>query len=85
MMDQPMGSLLYSITDNNAVQKKSDYSILKSNTLIFDAGFKTLDTYNISAGIFKGSNTFDNLGMHEIFLRTAAELRRVHRSGITVP
>ena len=85
VMDQPMGSLLSSITDNNAVQKKSDYSILKSNTLIFDAGFKTLDTYNISAGIFKGSNTFDNLGMHEIFLRTAAELRRVHRSGITVP
>lgn len=83
VMDQPMGSLISAITGNDGRQSQADCLVLKSNTLVFDPGFKTLDVYDISAGMFKDSNTFDTLGMHEVFRRTADDLRT--RYGAHVP
>lgn len=75
IMDQPMGSLFSAITDIDGNQGQFGMQVLKSNTLVFDPGFKTFDIYDISGGMFKGSNTFDDLGMHEIFRRTIAGLK----------
>ena len=84
VMDQPMGSLISTITDKNGNQSATDYNILKSNTLVFDPGFKTLDVYDIAAGMFKDSNTFDTLGMHEVFRRTAEDLRVKYGANVPV-
>ena len=84
VMDQPMGSLISTITNNDGKQSQADYRILKSNTLVFDPGFKTLDIYDISAGMFKDSNTFDTLGMHEVFKRTSDELKRKYNADVPV-
>lgn len=84
IIPQPMGSLFSTIMDAQALQSDSDLKILSSNTLVLDPGFKTLDIYDISAGIFHGSQTFESLGMHEIFSRTAAEFKQTYRSSITV-
>ena len=84
IMDQPMGSLFSAITDNEGVQEQSGFSILKSNTIVVDPGFKTFDIYNISGGMCRGSNTFDSLGMHEIFKRTIEDIRKQYGTNITV-
>ena len=76
IMDQPMGSLYSAITDNEGTQGQFGFQVLSSKTLVFDPGFKTLDIYNISAGKPAGKPaTFDDLGMHEIFQRTASDLK----------
>lgn len=84
VMDQPMGSLISTITDNDGVHGQDGVQILRSNTLVFDPGFKTLDIYDISAGMFRESNTFDTLGMHEIFRRTTDEIHKTYGTSITV-
>ena len=85
IMEQPMGSLFSAITDNNCIQTSKDTAVLKSNTLVFDPGFKTLDLYNISSGMLSGSETFDNLGMHEVFRRTVEEAKKKYGSNLTIP
>ena len=84
VMDQPMGSLISAITDNSGNQDPADCRVLKSNPLVFDPGFKTLDIYDISAGMFKDSNTFDTLGMHEVFRRTAEDLRAKYGANVPI-
>ena len=84
VMDQPMGSLVSSITGIDGHQGQADALVLRSNTLVFDPGFKTLDIYDISAGMFKDSNTFDTLGMHEVFRRTAEDLHTMYNADVPV-
>lgn len=84
IIDQPMGSLISAITADDAIQGQADIEVLKSNTLVFDPGFKTLDIYDVSSGLYKGSSTFDNLGMYEVFTRTVRDLNSMNAS-ITVP
>lgn len=84
VMDQPMGSLFSAITDNDGLQGQAGLQVLKSSTIVFDPGFKTLDIYDISGGMFKGSNTFDNLGMHEVFLRTIQSVKSRCSTNMTV-
>lgn len=84
IIDQPMGSLISAITDNDGRQSPADSIILKSNTIVMDPGFKTLDIYDISAGMFRSSHTFDTLGMYEIFKRTASELNRIYKADVSV-
>lgn len=83
VMEQPMGSLISAITGPDGVQNPADAAVLRSKTIVFDPGFKTLDFYDISAGRHAGSNTFEDLGMHEVFRRTSEALRA--RYGVDVP
>ena len=85
VMDQPMGSMISAITSNQGVQSKEDLLVLASNSIVFDPGFMTLDTYDVVAGKVNSSNTFDTLGMHEIFKRTVEEVRARYGSNITIP
>lgn len=86
VIDQPMGSLYAAITDGDGNQNQADFGILRSNTLVFDPGFKTLDIYDIAAGMIKkeNSNTFESLGMHEVFRRVVEEAQKKYHSGITI-
>lgn len=84
VMDQPMGALISTVTDNSGRQKKEDFGILRSNTLVFDPGFKTLDIYDIVSSLCNGTNTFDNLGMYEIFRRTIETLHERYAVNLTV-
>ena len=84
IMDQPMGSLFSAITDKDGKQGQAGVRVLKSSTLVFDPGFKTFDIYNISGGVFQNSHTFDFLGMHEIFKRTIADMKKSHVTNITI-
>lgn len=85
VMDQPKGALFSAITMNNGAFCADGEEILKSNTLVFDPGFKTLDLFDISAGIVKGNgNTFDTLGMYEVFRRTVEDSNRMYGTRLTV-
>ncbi len=84
VMDQPMGSLFSAITMPDGSFSQEGRSVLKSNTVVFDPGFKTLDIYDISGGMFKGSNTFDTLGMYEVFKRTADYANDRYKANMTV-
>ena len=85
VMDQPMGSLISAITDVTGNQSLDSINILKGRTLVLDPGFKTFDIYDISSGMYKSSNTFDTLGMHEVFYRTTKLLKEKYGVVIAVP
>lgn len=85
VMDQPMGALFSTITKTDGSQDQDGSQILRSNTLVFDPGFRTLDIFDIAAGMSKGSNTFDTLGMHEVFRRTVEEAHARYASKVTIP
>lgn len=84
IMAQPMGSLFSVIMDDKAKQSSTDLQILSSNTLILDPGFKTLDLYEIMSGMFKGSRTFESLGMLEIYRRTILECQKTDHVKMSV-
>ncbi len=85
VMDQPKGALFSAITMNNGSFCPDGEDILKSNTLVVDPGFKTLDLFDISAGIVKGTgNTFDTLGMYEVFRRTVDDTNNTYGTRLTV-
>lgn len=80
IMDQPMGALISSMKGTDGLDVRSQRSIMVSNTLVMDPGFKTLDICNLFNRRVKDSQTYDNLGMQEVYSRTAAEiLERYHR------
>ena len=84
LMDQPMGSLFSAITDDNGEQGALGRKVLTSDTLVFDPGFKTFDTYEVASGKFRSSNTYDTLGMHEVFQRTVRDLRKKYNADLSV-
>lgn len=84
VMDQPKGSLFSAVTNSDGTQDMEGYTIMKSKTLVFDPGFKTLDIFNISAGMLQDVKTFDTLGMHEVFRRTVEAANRQYGANITI-
>lgn len=85
VMDQPMGTLFSISTLSNGKVAPEAAKYFNSNLLIADAGFKTLDIYNLSSGkIITKPETIDNLGMKEIFKRTCEEIQIKYRKEITV-
>lgn len=86
IMDQPMGSLISCVTGTDGNTVRSQVGLLREKTLVFDPGFKTLDIFNIAAGIIEGTpQTYDNLGMLEVFTRAAEDIRKQYGTVLTVP
>ena len=86
IMDQPKGALMSSVTGVNGNISSSQSSILRDNTLIMDPGFKTLDIYNISGGLLQGTpQTYDNLGMLEVYQRAADSILKKYHKDMSVP
>lgn len=83
IMAQPMGSFLSAALDNNSKQVPDANRYFKSNVLIFDAGFGTVDIYDIKHRQVASSQSFDDLGMKAVLTRTSAEIYRKY--GIDIP
>ncbi len=70
IMSQPMGTLSSLLFDDNAKPTPHAIPLMKSNLLVFDSGFGTLDTFFIRANQLESKNTNPNLGMRRILTET---------------
>ena len=85
VIDQPMGTLFSISTLNNGRTSVDAAKYFNSNILIADAGFGTLDVYNINKGrVATRPETIDNLGMKQVFKETIHEIFEKYKKEITV-
>lgn len=83
---QPKGTLYSSIINESGDFIENSSKILKSRALIFDAGFNTLDLVRNMNGIIDSNPiTYDDLGMKEVFLETAAAIEKKYHEHVEVP
>ena len=86
IMEQARGALASSVMDAAGNVVPSQAKLMKQRTLCIDPGFKTLDVFNIASGVPIGEpQTFDNLGMQEVYLRAAAEIMNRYGKEMSVP
>lgn len=85
VMAQPMGTLLSISTDNEGKPIKDAAKYFKSNMLIFDPGFGTLDIFNIKNRLIESTETFDHLGMKRVLTETANTIFKRYHQEIKVP
>lgn len=85
VMAQPMGTLFSIATDNygHAVPDAAKY--FRSNMLIMDPGFGTLDVFSIKNRLIESTETFDDLGMKRVLTETANEIFNKYHQEIKVP
>lgn len=84
VMPQPMGSLFSAIVGPNGNMLEIAKDILNSNVLVFDGGFKTFDIFPVRFGKPLKGETFDNLGMREVFSRTCKKIMERYQVNIPV-
>lgn len=84
IMAQPMGTLTSITMENNGRPSSDAKNIFGSNTLIFDAGFGTLDTHLIKGKSIADHQTFDFLGMKQVLQNTADRIYKEHGVSIEV-
>lgn len=85
VIPQPMGTL-FSIAikrDGRKVLEAGQY--FKSNLVILDIGFGTLDTFYIRNGMIDSYETFEEYGMKEVFLRTGRKIFDTYHTEIRIP
>ena len=83
---QPKGTLYSSIISESGDFIENSTKVLKSRALIFDAGFNTLDLVrNMNGVIDNNCISYDDLGMKEVFLETAAAVEKKYHEHIEVP
>jgi plasmid segregation protein ParM len=84
-MYQPMGtfwSVCYG-SDGNLVPGAA--SLLKSNLMVLDGGFGTLDRFMIKAKQLSGASTDDTLGMKRILEETRALVQKETGASVSLP
>lgn len=86
VMAQPMGTLMSIATDRAGGAVPDAKRYFSSNLLIFDPGFGTLDTFDISNHQVKiqTSHTYDDLSMKRVFEETAKEIKGKYDVSIPV-
>ena len=67
IMAQPSGSLMGVALDNSGNPIKDYIKFFQSKTLVFDAGFGTLDIFELIANTIGQVTTLDNCGMKAVF------------------
>lgn len=83
---QPKGTLYSSIIKEDGEFVQDSNKILKSRTLIFDAGFNTLDLVrNLNGVIDNTCVSYDELGMKQVFLETANVIEKKYREHVEIP
>ena len=82
IMSQPMGTLRSISTDDNAKALMNAKKYYTSNILIFDAGFGTLDLYDIVNRKANSKETFAQFGMRAILEETGKRIGE--RSGVAI-
>lgn len=76
VMSQPKGTLFSVCTDKNGGLLQDAAKYLKSNVLVFDPGFGTLDIFSIKSGAVAQGATYPDLGMRRVLKETADEINR---------
>lgn len=71
VMAQPEGTLMSLSMDDNGRSLRAARNYFSSNLLIADAGFETLDLYELKNRTIQGRETFVNFGMREILSRVS--------------
>lgn len=85
VMEQPKGALYSTIIYNNGSYTKDAMKMLKGSVMIMDAGFRTFDFYGIKDRSVECHESLDNIGMHQVFLRTVSKIGREFGEEIRVP
>lgn len=84
VMPQPMGTLFSIATAANGSQIMEAKKYFNSNLLIFDPGFGTLDIFNIRNRYIESYETYDDLGMKEVFERTVEKIYKKYQTEVSV-
>jgi plasmid segregation protein ParM len=76
VLDQPMGSLFSAslAPDLSKVYLPDGRKAVNAETVVFDAGFGTLDVYRVSGKEVKSFETWRELGMRAVFARLSQRL-----------
>jgi plasmid segregation protein ParM len=83
---QPKGTLYSSIINKDGEFVENSGKVLKSRTLIFDAGFNTLDLVRNMNGIIDTNTvSYDDLGMKAVFLETVADVEKMYHERVEIP
>lgn len=85
IIPQPMGTLFSVSMDQNGRQLPEAVKYFKSNLIIFDPGFGTLDTFYIQNATVGPYETFDKYGMKEVLERTSKRIFQTYYTEIPVP
>lgn len=83
IMAQPTGSLLGIAMNNDAGLIKEWKKYFTSKVLVFDAGFGTLDIFELIENTPGSTATFDDCGMKAVFEKTLEDFEK--KSAISVP
>lgn len=75
VMSQPNGTLMSVAMDDNAKTIPEAKKYFQSNIVIFDAGFGTLDLFNIKNRSIDTMETFSEFGMREVLARCGRKIK----------
>lgn len=75
IMAQPEGTLMSISMNDDTRSTKSARNYFSSNVLIADAGFETVDLYELYNRKIRGRATFTTVGMHAILDRTIKKMQ----------
>lgn len=78
VMAQPEGTLMSLSMDDSCRSVRAARDYFSSNLLIADAGFETLDLYELYNRVIRGRETFTNFGMREILNRVCTRANEKH-------
>lgn len=76
VMSQPEGTLMNLTMDDFAKGRPNSRELFQSNSIIFDAGFGTLDLFDIKDRKSSSKETFQQFGMREVLERTAKKIKQ---------
>lgn len=85
VIGQPMGTLISVATGSNGRPVAEAARYFSKNILIIDAGFGTLDVYNLNKGnIASTPETIDDMGMKQVFKETIATIKEKFKKDISI-
>lgn len=76
VMSQPEGTLMSVAMDENAATIQEAKMYFRSNLIIFDAGFGTLDIFDIKNRTIRSKETFGEFGMRRILEATGQKIKK---------
>lgn len=76
VMSQPEGTLMNLVMDQQANSINDAKHYFQANILIFDAGFGTVDVFDLLHRTIQSKETFTGLGMREVLQRTCQKIKK---------
>lgn len=85
VIGQPMGTLISVATGSNGKPVNEAARYFSKNVLILDAGFGTLDIYNLNKGnIASTPETIDDMGMKQVFKETIQKIKDKYKKDVSI-